>query len=520
MGKKSKIVNYKEEFFKSCAALCSEIDMPEERLEGIIRDSFDSALKKELYSYNNIEILVNIKEKILEINLLYEIVEEIKLRNEEYFSLMTIEDAANKGHPDAVVGETIKVEIPIFDESGATGPMRDRGFTQGFQQLFIQKVNEVQKENIYKKFKPFENKLYKGKISHMEYTSDKYKANSGVYSFIRVKLDDKVESNLEGKDILSNYKFRNGDDIVVYIKRVEDVRAKDKEKRVIISQTDPGFVEAVLRETVPEIADGTVIIKKVVRRAGILTKVAVDTTDPNVDPVTSCLGRGNQRLQSVKKEIGDEQVSFVRYYDNIEKYVIEAFKQVEVYGIAIDSYEEKRMTVIFSGEQYNSSEGRGRMNLSLARELTGWNLETKKTEDAINIHYKRAQEIMDAEEIIPVINEEESEIQQLDLISDDIVEPITPINTIKINKEDLNIYDAGFVKEAEKEVPVLNIEFVEPVEEKVAEKVEEVVVEKPQPRKATVNIDELMEQLMGEDDDDEDEDEINDDYDDDELYEE
>lgn len=167
--------------------------------------------------------------------------------------------------------------------------------------------------------------------------------------------------------------FKVGDRLKVY---VSEVRSVDTRGPIVdLSRTHPGFVKRLFEMEIPEIQDGTVVIAGVSREAGSRSKIAVYSTDPNVDPIGSCIGNRGMRINAILEELGSEKIDIIRYSEDPAEYIREALSPAEVLGVVIDGERSARVTV--APNQLSLAIGREGQNAKLAARLTGYKIDIK-----------------------------------------------------------------------------------------------------------------------------------------------
>lgn len=167
--------------------------------------------------------------------------------------------------------------------------------------------------------------------------------------------------------------FKVGDRLKVY---VSEVRSVDTRGPIVdLSRTHPGFVKRLFEMEIPEIQDGTVVIAGVSREAGSRSKIAVYSTDPNVDPIGACIGNRGMRINAILEELGSEKIDIIRYSEDPAEYIREALSPAEVLGVVIDGERSARVTV--APNQLSLAIGREGQNAKLAARLTGYKIDIK-----------------------------------------------------------------------------------------------------------------------------------------------
>lgn len=188
------------------------------------------------------------------------------------------------------------------------------------------------------------------------------------------------EAILPAGEQIEGESYPDGSRIKVF---VADVSSGDKGPRLIISRTHPGLVKRLLEMQIPEIYDGTVEIKAISREAGLRSKVAVWSADPNVDAVGACIGPRGVRITSVVSELGGEKIDVVKFSDKPEDFIAAALSPAEVVGVTILSETPKSCRVIVPEHQLSLAIGNKGHNARLAARLTGWKIDIRPENEEI-----------------------------------------------------------------------------------------------------------------------------------------
>jgi N utilization substance protein A len=178
------------------------------------------------------------------------------------------------------------------------------------------------------------------------------------------------------KQIPSDF-FRKGDNIRGII---ESVELKGNKPQIIMSRTSETFLEKLFEQEIPEVFDGLILVKNVVRIPGEKAKVAVDSYDDRIDPVGACVGMKGSRIHGIVRELGNENIDVINYTDNIQLYITRALSPAKISSIKINE-ETKRAEVFLKLEEVSKAIGRGGHNIKLAGLLTGYELDVIREGD-------------------------------------------------------------------------------------------------------------------------------------------
>ncbi|MFD2696934.1 transcription termination factor NusA [Mesonia sediminis] len=317
-------------------------------LMAILEDVFRNALKKRFGQDDNFDIIINPDKGDLEIwrNRIVVADGEVEDDNQE-ISLTE----ARKIEPDFEVGEDVSEEVKLIDLG--------RRAILALRQNLISKIHEHDNTNIYKQFKDLEGEIYTAEVHHIRHRA-------------AILLDDEGNELVMPKDrqIPSDF-FRKGDNVRGVI---ESVELKGNKPTIIMSRTAPEFLEKLFEQEIPEVFDGLITIKKVVRVPGEKAKVAVDSYDDRIDPVGACVGMKGSRIHGIVRELGNENIDVINYTNNIQLLITRALSPAKVMSIKMDE-ENKRAQVTLKPEEVSKAIGRGGHNIRLAGQLTGYEID-------------------------------------------------------------------------------------------------------------------------------------------------
>jgi len=297
----------------------------------------------------------------------------------ELFEIKTVVDTVTNPETEvdlATARDTLDPEAQVGDELLSKLPATAFGriAAQVAKQSVIQKVREAERELIYNEFKNRKGELFSGIVQRVE------KKN------IIVNLG-RTDAVLPEKEQIPWERYRQGDRIRAYIL---DVEMTHKGPQIILSRTHPGFLIKLFEQEAPEVYEGIVEIKNAAREPGSRAKMAVHSTDPDVDPVGACVGVKGTRVQAVVQELRGERVDIVPWTPDPAEYVCRALLPAKVSKIILDE-EEHAMEVIVPDDQLSLAIGKKGQNVRLASRLTAWKLEVR-SESEVELERSRALE--------------------------------------------------------------------------------------------------------------------------------
>lgn len=322
------------------------IDRP--TLMKILVDIFKHILAKKFEVADNFDVIVNTSTGDLEIWRSRIIVPDDELTNP---NMEIAYSEAIKIEPDFEAGEQVVEPFGINQF--------DRRDIQSIHQMLKAKVSEFEKENIYQKYKDRIGEIVSGEVSQ-------------VWKKELLVLDDEdFELVLPRTEMIQGDFYKKGDSIRAVVSRVE---FKSNTPFIILSRTSPVFLERLFELEVPEIFDGLITIKKIVRLPGERAKVAVESYDDRIDPVGACVGMKGSRIHGIVRELRNENIDVVNFSNNISVFVSRALSPAKISSMNIKE-ENKSIEVYLKPDQISLAIGKGGQNIKLASQLTGYEIE-------------------------------------------------------------------------------------------------------------------------------------------------
>ncbi|MCH1484817.1 MAG: transcription termination factor NusA [Flavobacteriaceae bacterium] len=317
-------------------------------LMAILEEVFRSTLRRKYGDDENFDVIINPDKGDLEIWRNRIVVEDDNVEDDNIEIALT---EARKIEPDFEVGEDVSEEVKLVDLG--------RRSILALRQNLTAKLHEHDNTNVYKKFKELEGEIYSAEVHHIRHKAI-------------ILLDDEGNEIVMPKDkqIPSDF-FRKGDNIRGVIESVELIGTKPS---IILSRTSPIFLEKLFEQEIPEVFDGLISIKKVVRIPGEKAKVAVDSYDDRIDPVGACVGMKGSRIHGIVRELGNENIDVINYTNNLQLFITRALNPARVNSMKIDE-DNNRVEVILNPEEVSKAIGRGGHNIRLAGQLTGYEID-------------------------------------------------------------------------------------------------------------------------------------------------
>ena len=315
-------------------------------LMAILEDVFRNALKKKYGSDDNFDIIINPDKGDMEIWRNRVVVEDGEV--EDPNSEISLSEA-RRIEPDFEVGEDVSEEVKLIQLG--------RRAILALRQNLISKIHEHDNTNLYKQFKDLIGGIYTAEVHH-------------VRPKAVILMDDEGNEIILPKQIPNDY-FKKGDNVRGVI---ENVELKGNKPQIIMSRTAPEFLEKLFEQEIPEVFDGLITIKKVVRIPGEKAKVAVDSYDDRIDPVGACVGMKGSRIHGIVRELGNENIDVINYTTNAQLYITRALSPAKVSTVKINE-ETKTAEVFLKIEEVSKAIGRGGNNIKLASLLTGYEID-------------------------------------------------------------------------------------------------------------------------------------------------
>ncbi|WP_027000872.1 transcription termination factor NusA [Eisenibacter elegans] len=337
------------ELISSFAEFAREKNMDKTRISEMLEEVMRAMIRKKYGSDENFDVIVNAESGDLEMRRVRTIVaddsEDLGLPDTVSLS------EARKVEPDFEIGEEFAEDIKLEDFG--------RRIVLTARQTLIQKIKDIEKDSFYRKYSE-----QQGDIITAE-----------VYQVLgrEIILLDKEGNELvlpKGEQIPKD-RFRKGDVIRAVIHKVDLINGVNP--KVILSRTSPEFLERLFEQEIPEITDGLIAIRKIVREPGERAKVAVESFDDRIDPVGACVGMKGSRIHSIVRELNNENIDVINYTDNLELYISRTLNPARISSTKVE--ENGRVSVFLKPDQVPLAIGKGGFNIKLASRLVGMEID-------------------------------------------------------------------------------------------------------------------------------------------------
>lgn len=334
---------------ESFAEFASQKNVDRPTMIRILEDVFRTMIRKKYKTDDNFDIIINADKGDLEIWRFREIVDD---NSEDIWDYDKISHSdAIKIEPDFEIGEEVAEEIKLAD-FGRRAVMTAR-------QTLIQKIKDLEKDNLFLKYKDLVGEIIVGEA---------YQVMQREALLIDAEGN---ELNLPKSEQIPKDRFRKGDSVRAIVHRVEMVNGNPK---IVLSRTSPIFLERLFENEVPEVFDGLITIKTVVREPGERAKVSVESYDDRIDPVGACVGMKGSRIHSIVRELQNENIDVINFTENLDLYISRALSPAKITDIKVEE-KEGRVSVYLKPDQVSLAIGKGGHNIKLASKLVGYEID-------------------------------------------------------------------------------------------------------------------------------------------------
>jgi len=319
---------------------------------GVLKDVFLTQIAKTFGSADNFDVIVNVDKGTCEIYQNFEIVEEV----ENPYAQMTIEQVKqDSGDDDYELGDTYSKKLPLAS-FGRRGILNIRQNLQG-------RIMDIEKANVYKKYSEKVGEIFSGEV-YQTWSKE-----------VLILDEDGNELHIPKNEQIPGERFKKSDSVRAIIKSVE--MRNNTTPYITLSRTSNDFLERLFEQEVPEIADGLITVKKVVRVPGERAKVAVESYDDRIDPIGACIGVKGGRILGIVRELRNENIDVIQWSQNPQIMIQRALNPAHVSSIDMGQSGEDKVKVFMQPDEVRKGIGRGGCNVQLAgmlvdREIEVW----------------------------------------------------------------------------------------------------------------------------------------------------
>lgn len=323
-------------------------NIDKQTMQHVLEDVFRAMFKRKFNTDEHIDIIVNIDKGDVQIFLNKEIVDDGEV--EDPNTEIAYSDAI-KIEPDFEIGEEVTEEFRFADFG--------RRNVLSLRQNLISRILELEKDHIYKKYKERVGEIMTGEVYQV------WKKE------ILVMDDDGNELILPKSEQIPSDFFKKGESVRAVVSKVD---MRNSTPVIILSRTAPEFLERLFELEVPEVFDGLITIKNIVREPGERAKVAVESYDDRIDPVGACVGMKGSRIHGIVRELRNENIDVINFTNNTQLLITRALSPAKISSLKINE-EKKTVEAFMDPEQVSKAIGRGGHNIRLAGQLTGYEID-------------------------------------------------------------------------------------------------------------------------------------------------
>ncbi len=325
-----------------------------ETMMKVLQEVFRTIIKKKYGSDDNFDITVNTDRGDLQIWRMRRIVDDTEIEDPAFEIGIT---EARNIEEDFELGEEVQEPVGLMDFG--------RRAILAARQTLISRIMELEKDELYKKYKDRVGDIVVGEVYQ-------------IWKRELLVLDDEGnELILPKQEMIRSDFFKKGDNIRAIVKEVD---LRNNNPVIRLSRTDSNFLAKLMELEVPEIFDGLITIKKIVRQPGERAKVAVESYDDRIDPVGACVGMKGSRIHGIVRELKNENIDIINYTNNTTLFIQRCLTPARINSMDIDE-ENKRVSVFLDPDQVSLAIGRGGLNIKLASRITGYEIDVYRDID-------------------------------------------------------------------------------------------------------------------------------------------
>ena len=392
---------------QSVTALCDEHGIDRDFVIEAMKDAVKAAARKQFKSLGeSIEVEWNDEEGIVEISSYKEVVNNVENTSTE----MSLAEAQELAGDEAEIGDVLLIPLPT-DELG-------RIAAQTAKQILVQKVREAVREKVYNEYYDRIGEIFHGQVKRFERGD------------MIVEFQANLEAVVPRKEQVRSDMWNINDRIRVVIK---DVTKEPRGQQIIASRASAELLKRLFETEVPEIYDGTVVIKSAVREPGDRAKLAVTSNEKDVDPVGACVGMKGSRVQSVIKELRGEKIDIIEWSDEPSIFAANALSPAKVSQVRITDIEKRKMEVIVPEDQLSLAIGKFGQNVRLATKLVGWNIDIV-SEELLKLEIAKQMNAMAAAgEPVPITAVSIATPNQVETLNDNGIDTIEKLAAMSLD---------------------------------------------------------------------------------------
>ena len=351
-----------KEFLKAVEILTKEKGLDKDVIFDAMELALTSAYKKNFHSLSNVKVFIDKEKGYIKIYSFITVVEDEKINDEEFNPETEITlTEARKIDKLKEVGDTFDTEITPKDFG--------RIATATAKQVVLQKIKEAERSSILKDFEDKEGEMLLGTVELED--SDNYYIDFG-----------RIKGLLPKSECIPKEVIKIGQKLKVYVTKIIS--------DILLSRRHYNFVKRLFEMEIPEIMDGTVLIHAVAREAGVRSKVSVESTKANIDPIGACVGEKGIRISNIIKELHGEKIDIIPYDKNIERYIANALLPAENLSVIVEDDNKNEALIFANDDNYSLAIGKKGINIKLAARLTRFRLDIKTQKEAskMGINFK------------------------------------------------------------------------------------------------------------------------------------
>ncbi len=341
------------DFVRALAQITKERGLSQEVIASSLEAALISAYKKFQGGSQDVEVYIDTENGDISICEVKQIVDAVSNPDVQ----ISLEDAQAQGFVDVAEGDYIRIERDPENFG--------RIAAQTARQVIIQRLKDAERQIIFEEFSDRVGDLVTGVV---------FKAENDQ---VLIRLNDRTEAILPREERIVSEKYIPWERLKFYLL---DVRQTTRGPRIVVSRTHPGLLRKLMELEVPEIREGVIDIKNIVREAGARLKIAIQTLDVNVDPVGACVGNNGARIKSISKELCNEKVDIIVWNSDPLQYIRNSLSPAKIVKIEPILEQEKAVKVYARPDQLSLAIGKAGQNVRLAARLTGWKIDINALE--------------------------------------------------------------------------------------------------------------------------------------------